>query len=333
MKCFPFFASVFLLGVAGVGSAQSGYSQVSAASGSVAATGGAGPWTGLAGSAARATIGYADNGHVVTPPNAFKFATSSTGTVTGKTLSPYSNETPTGFVSIGGASRVDSGQASTDYFTVDWTSELYAQNAGSSPANSGTFDPFDVRYGDVSGLVSGSGTVDLYYQSGLRKNGYGGNTFLIAQPGAIARYGYSLYVTDPAGNRTSLLDIDFASDRGLEVGFGGASGFELTLLGANAEDPSVSPDARIEAGTAVSSQSGAEALLAPYFQADGRLTRDLLFGVRHEIAVLPGGSPDDVILAWHTDTRNGVDAVPEPASLTALGLGALGLWRRRARKI
>lgn len=75
--------------------------------------------------------------------------------------------------------------------------------------------------------------------------------------------------------------------------------------------------------------------LAPYFDANGVPTKDLYFGfVRH--FVLPhGGAAGDSLFEWHTDTniRSSVSpqAVPEPAPLAALGLGAFALLRRRRR--
>lgn len=327
MKFAKVFVPLFLLAGAAAATAQNGYSQVSASAGSVAAWGGSGAWAGLKGSASRATIALAYNNSNVTSPNAFKFATGPSGIVSGKALSGYSASSAAGFVAITGASKVDTSVSGPDYFTLDWTSELYSQGG---PANSGTFDPFDVRYGDVSGIAgSGGGLVDLYFQSSLRKSGAGGTTFLVAGSGVIADYGYSLYITDASNVRTDILSLNFSTAGGLAVDFNAASGIDLFLLGANAEDPSATPGDRIAAGTAISTQSGASALLSPFFRTDGRLLQDLNFGLRRQVSVQPGGNPNDPLFSWHVDTKNDINPVPEPASMAALGLGALGLLRRR----
>lgn len=333
MKHVSTLAALALLAAASIGHAQIAFSSVSGTAGSVAArstTGGT--WSGITGSAATATITYTVNSTTVTGP-ARKFATSSTGAPEGQSLPSYNTEFPGGGALISGESRVTGpiGTAPT-YYTASWSGRLAGNGTDFGTNDSGTFDPWDVRYGDLSPLVGAAGgSTDVYFQSGLDAVGPDGSTFLEAEAGYVASYGYELYTTEANGARLNLLSLSFSSATGLSVDLNEASGLEVYLLGANAEDPSADPDARLAAGTLLTNDVTTFLQVLPSFDETGRLLEDVNFGVRRRVAVLPGGAPDDLLFTWHTDTTNTVSSVPEPATFAALGLGLAAFARRRRR--
>ena len=318
-----------LFGGVGLASAQA-FSQVAGSAGSVAGRGDAADWTGLMGSASRATIGYAANGQSINPPDPTKFATTSSG-VQGKDLPGFSASYPGGYASSQGASTVANGAGgggAPTYYSASWTANQYSDGSTGGSNDSGTFDPYDIRYGDVSGLASGgSGPLQLYFQSGIRA----GSTTLRPSANTAAAYGYSLFLTEADGRRLSLIDLGFSSKTGLNLAFTQQAGIEVYLLGANANDTGVDPDRRLAAGQLLTDPRTASALIGQKFRNDGSLVGDLLFGVRRTFQLAPGGSANDRLFTWHTDTSNRVTTVPEPASLGGLAVGALALLRRHRR--
>lgn len=333
MKSVNVLASFALLAATALGSAQ-GFSQATASSGSVAGKGGAGDWAGLAGSAASATIGYGLNGSGTAPPNALKFASGPSGPQ-GQNLPGFEGQFPGGFASSQGASTVSgpgAGSGAPNYYSAGWSANMFTDGTGTGTNESGTFDPYDIRYGDVSPLAGpGGGPVDLYFQSGLGRNGTGGGTFLSASANTVAAYGYQLFLTEATGERRDILKLDFSTATGLAIDFNENSGLELFLLGVGANDPSVDPDDRIAAGVPITSDALATGVISPIFNANGSLTQELVFGVRRRIVVASGGAPDDLLFRWHTDTTNRVATVPEPATFAVLALGATALLRRRRK--
>ncbi len=317
-----------------LGSASSegqAFSQASATAGSVAAQG-AGGWTGLSGSASRATIGYGVGGQSIAPPNPLKFATTADG-VQGKDLPGFSAPLPGGFASSQGASTVTNANGDAPaYYNAGWTSNQFSDGTGAGGTDSGTFDPYDVRRSDVSGLVGANGgPLSLYFQSALGKGGNGGGTFLRGTARTVASYSYSLFFTDANEAATGILTLGFSSATGLSIAFNPNSGVDLFLLSAaNATDPAASPDARIARGTLVTAPKASD-ILVPLFNPDGSLSADIAFGVRRRLNYAPGGLPTDRLVTWHTDTSNRTTPVPEPATLAALTLGTTALLRRRRR--
>ncbi|GEM_PF-6272679 len=319
MKFTSFVASLALLLAATLASAQTSV-EVSASGGSVAARGSSGGWAGLEGSASRATINFSATG--ANSSTQFKFATTPAG-VQGTTYQ-YGAEVGGGAAFSSGGSTVTSG--AIDYYKANWTANLSSFSLQSP--RSGTFDPYDVTYGDVIGATGPQGgSAQLYFQSSL-SNAF----FSQSDPTLDAAYTYSLSVTDAFDNPTSVLSLSFSTATGLDIDFNENSGIQLFLLGANADDPTLDPTALTNSGTRIRTQADANGL-ARFFGADGNPTQSLSFGLLRTVEVASGGNPDDRLFAWHADTTLGIDpAAPAstvPGPMAALPFALLALRRRR----
>lgn len=330
-KCFLSLTALVASSLAVAQTSSFSQTSVSASSGSVSGrSSGGGGYVGMAGTAGRATIDFTfDTGDGGVGPASIiggghedKFAPGPAGRV----FDGVVGETPDASVVTSGQSSVTSaGPGAPTYYDAQWQSTTTRSSSVAGSTDSGTYDPWNVTYGDVMGLgVPPGGNADLYYQASLNA----GTGFSLGTTGS-GSYAFLLYISSGAGV-TPILDLEVSSDGSRTVSFGTDPQLELYLLGSNASDPFASPDARIGQGLLLT-PTNSNALDA-YFGLDGTVLHDLNFGVRyHDFALPTSGADDDVLFSWHTDTfaQTRIASVPGPAPVFAFALGALDRLRRR----
>ena len=301
--------------------AQTGSVSVVADGGYVAAKNEAGAWSGLRGTAGTATVQY---GSGKGSSSQLKFANGSADATTFGNVATNGSTTSR----TSGQSDVSSGEGNpTTYYSAQWNSTSTALGSTPVVAGIGTYDPWTVTYGDIrqAGVYSDLGTTSFYYQSSLIDG------FFDLQPRQSGAYNYVLGVAgrkfvDLTVRSTGKVDLAFQND---------TTDFAVYLLNPKlVYGPEETIDYRIANGTLLTNANGKATIgdfLTRYLDDDGSLDYRLTFAVVYGGVSLPAYDPANdgtVVVEWNTDT---IEAVPEPASLAAFGLGALALLRRRKR--
>lgn len=299
-------------------------------------SGSSGAWKPLAPENATVRLDVSDG-----PTSAPLFDGESDGVV-GRSLGPLVS--PNGKGQVGGQSRVTKSPAMTYAFAEMSASYAYSDGVQNfSQAN------FDERYSENdfenAGLEAGE-RADVYGQITLRKGSglsatdgqglfcgsLGMSPFQRSNSaGAYAVLGFSGLNPDPhhADRFDPMLTSDFKIGQGQDD-----ERMEVYLLGSNADDPSVDPEARWSADDALRidtlSATAVRTLVSTYFDADGTLLRDISVGLRYRNLPIgaTNGNASDPIFRIYGGLAAGAP-VPEPAPCLALGLGTIAVLRRR----
>ena len=330
MKLYRMFSSA-VLAAAAVASHAGGTTTVQASGGSVSGVmSGAAGWNGLTQTAYNATIQYGASG-----ASNFKLRQGDPSTQTGQQGAPdnnngFSGVSPDGKTQTSGNGTVTQGTNSDapTYYDATWQSTSSAGTSGVS-FGSGTYDPWEVYARDLMAFGSGA-TLDLYYQATLY-GGRGSLTSFSLVPGQTSMYDFVVGNTDVGG--TPLVNLNVYSDNTFQATVNPQQNFDIYLLNPTAAaDPNLTPYQRVSANGSVLLTSSAQftSLLSGYGLNNGKFNRNLDFGVLYRNYVLPAGAkPGDTVFDW--TTNNKVESTPEPATMAALGLGALAVLRRRRR--
>ena len=320
--------------------ALGGTTTVQASGGSVAGINtsngpGTGTWNGLQQTAYNAAIDYMNQPG---GPSSFKLRQGDPATGTGGTGTPVNNNgfynsqtTSAGTTTTQGKGTVTDGtNGAPTYYDATWQTTT-SSSSSSVSIGSGTYDPWSVYARDVLALGTTKGqTADLYYQATL----FGGPRSLTGfnlAPSETSKYTFDIGNTNVNG--AGLLSIDVFSDNTFAARLNRQDNFEIYLLDPNfANASSITPYQRTSAAynaVRITDSSQLTGILNGFRLQNGAFNRNLDFGIIYRGFVLTTDNPDQVIFQWTTD--NTTQAVPEPASLAALGLGALALLRRRRR--
>ena len=316
-----------------------GSTTVQASGGSVAGVpSGSNSWSGLTQTAFNATIQYGQTGG-----SDFKLRTGDPSTQSGQQGTPtatgFSGTSPDGTTQTSGSGTVAQGNNpnAPAYYDATWQSTSTASSSGVS-FGSGTYDPWGVYARDIQGLgVALGGTADLYYQATLY-GGRGSLTSFSLVPGQTSLYNFIVGNTDAGG--TPLVNLNVFSNNTFTAQINLQPKFEVYLLDPIAAgDPNLSPFQRVAANgsirlqnnptTGVTATQQLTGLLNGYGLQNGKFNRNLDFGILYRGFVLNTSNPNQQVFQWTTD--NQVQSTPEPATMAALGLGALAVLRRRRR--
>ncbi|RYG23309.1 PEP-CTERM sorting domain-containing protein [bacterium] len=316
--------------------ALAGNTAVSASAGSVAGidttTSGSSTWSGLKGPAQTALMNYEVRlaGGSTSNTSEFKFINNS-GVFGAHIFNGVHKSDAFSSVNVSGASTITTSGTAPTYYQASWTSTTHVDPLAPGGAFSGTYDPWQVRYKDISALGTPDlGTADLYYQTSLL-GGFSSPSGFDLNPGQIGSYEFSVSLTTATGI-INFFDIDVNSDETVDVEFTNNPNFEVYLLGSNANDENLTPTQRTSDRQLITSAGDIETALLDVLNPDGSLASNLTFGIIYRGFVLPPtNNPDEVLFSWNTDTRVNTEAVPEPASMAALGLGVLAVLRRRRK--
>lgn len=331
-----------LLGLSAVCCGQS-KTAVSATAGYVAGvntTASGGTWSGIAASAQTSTISYTDDlatgGLLNTAgaPTEFKMINAA-GQFGPKIFNgehaALTSSSGSASVAVDGHSYFMSGSGVGTYYGASWTATT--QQSGDGLSVSGTYDPWTVHYSDLVNLgVPVGGTATLYYQTGLEGGFSASSGFDLAHNGLGA---YTFTASATTSNQTlTFFSITDSSTGGLSAVFNPYLNFSVYLLGANAQDPNASPQARLgDAIEQITSSSQLVSVVSGDLNSDGSLIDDLNFGIFYSNVVLPVNyNPNGTVISWQSTTNGVVQTVPEPAPFAVLGVGCLGFLRRRLRK-
>ena len=325
-----FFSASLPLALAALASAQTS-SVASGTAGSVAgksSTDSTNTYTGFGGSAGAATISYSTPSGGTSTEDKFAIVS---GVTAGKAFVGSSSTNGTTSYGSKGGSTVMGGNTPT-YYNVGFSQQVSDTGTPVSGSGGGTYDPWPIRLSDVSRLGS---TADLYFQAGLRQSGAFGATGFVVNSGSTASYQFDAYI-DTGSVRQNLFSFLVGPTGLSSVSYSAPADFRLALLGSNADDPTISPTARLGRGTSFGSGRELGAFLASSINPDGSLSRDLQFGIlRTNFAVPTSGNSSDTLFSWHADLLNRIgpaQATPEPGTVAALGLGAAAFLRRRKRE-